>query len=107
MCLQAVAAGWGHTFTFREALWRLRDRRDRDPLPTRPACVRGPTQCARRVGGPKLSTRPRRFARNRGTAPAQHFDLYANLRPLKAYPGWRITPLRADLLRRDILFVAS
>ncbi|GAB4408275.1 MAG: 3-isopropylmalate dehydrogenase [Anaerolineae bacterium] len=109
--LRAVANRWGHSFTFEEALMGgCAIDATGNPLPdeTLAACERADAVLLGAVGGPQwsdptASVRPEQgLLRLRG-----HFDLFANLRPVKAYPALaHYAPLRADLLEGvDILFV--
>ncbi|GIV81398.1 MAG: 3-isopropylmalate dehydrogenase [Anaerolineae bacterium] len=109
--LRAVANRWGHSFTFEEALMGgCAIDATGNPLPdeTLAACERADAVLLGAVGGPQWSdptapVRPEQgLLRLRG-----HFDLFANLRPVKAYPALaHYAPLRADLLEGvDILFV--
>ncbi len=109
--LRAVAARWGHSFSFEEALMGgCAIDATGNPLPdeTLAACERADAVLLGAVGGPQWSdpTAPARpeqgLLKLRG-----HFDLFANLRPVKAYPALaQHTPLRADLLDGvDMLFV--
>ncbi|MEW6578452.1 MAG: 3-isopropylmalate dehydrogenase [Chloroflexota bacterium] len=109
--LRAVAARWGHSFSFEEALMGgCAIDATGNPLPdeTLAACERADAVLLGAVGGPQWSdpTAPARpeqgLLKLRG-----HFDLFANLRPVKAYLALaQHTPLRADLLDGvDMLFV--
>lgn len=109
--LRAVAARWGHSFSFEEVLMGgCAIDATGNPLPdeTLAACERADAVLLGAVGGPQWSdpTAPARpeqgLLKLRG-----HFDLFANLRPVKAYPALaQHTPLRADLLDGvDMLFV--
>ncbi len=109
--LRAVAARWEHSFTFEETLMGgCAIDATGNPLPdeTLTACGRADAVLLGAVGGPQWSdpsatVRPEQgLLRLRG-----HFDLFANLRPVKAYPALaQHTPLRADLLDGvDMLFV--
>ncbi len=109
--LRAVAARWEHSFTFEETLMGgCAIDATGNPLPdeTLAACERADAVLLGAVGGPQWSdpsatVRPEQgLLRLRG-----HFDLFANLRPVKAYPALaQHTPLRADLLDGvDMLFV--
>ncbi len=109
--LRAVADRWGHAFTFEEALMGgCAIDATGNPLPdeTLAACERADAVLLGAVGGPQWSdptapVRPEQgLLRLRG-----HFDLFANLRPVKAYPALvGYTPVRAELLDGvDILFV--
>lgn len=109
--LEAVGAGWGHTFTFREALMGgCAIDAAGDPLPddTLRACEQADAVLLGAVGGPQWSDPSAPVRPEQGLLRLrQHFDLFANLRPVKAYPALAAyAPLRADLLRGvDILFV--
>ncbi len=109
--LRTVADRWGHSFTFEEALMGgCAIDLTGNPLPdeTLAACERADAVLLGAVGGPQWSdptapVRPEQgLLRLRG-----YFDLFANLRPVKAYPALaHYAPLRADLLDGvDILFV--
>lgn len=109
--LESVAARWGHTFTFHEALMGgCAIDATGDPLPdeTLRACEQADAVLLGAVGGPQWSDPAAPVRPEQGLLRLrQHFDLFANLRPVKAYPALaEYAPLRADLLRDvDILFV--
>jgi 3-isopropylmalate dehydrogenase len=109
--LEAVAGRWGHTFTFHEALMGgCAIDATGNPLPdeTLRACEQADAVLLGAVGGPKWSDPSAPVRPEQGLLRLrQHFDLFANLRPVKAYPALaEYAPLRADLLRGvDILFV--
>jgi len=109
--LEAVAGRWGHTFTFHEALMGgCAIDATGNPLPdeTLHACEQADAVLLGAVGGPKWSDPSAPVRPEQGLLRLrQHFDLFANLRPVKAYPALaEYAPLRADLLRGvDILFV--
>lgn len=109
--LEAVAGRWGHAFTVREALMGgCAIDVTGDPLPdeTLRACEAADAVLLGAVGGPKWSDPSAPVRPEQGLLRLrQHFDLYANLRPVKVYPALAdYAPLRADLLRGvDILFV--
>ncbi len=92
--LQAVAAGWGHTFTFREALMGgCAIDATGDPLPdeTLRACEGADAVLLGAVGGPKWSDPSAPVRPEQGLLRLrQHFDLFANLRSRRIL-RWRIT----------------
>ena len=110
-CLEAVARVFGHEFTFREALiGGCAIDATGSPLPdeTAQACASAEAVLLGAVGGPKWSD-PNAPARpEQGLLGLrQRFGLFANLRPVKAWPALAShAPVRADLLHGvDILFV--
>ena len=109
--LRAVADRGGHTFTFEEALMGgCAIDATGNPLPdeTLAACERADAVLLGAVGGPKWSDPTASVRPEQGLLRLRaHFDLFANLRPVKAYPALvHYTPIRADLLEGvDILFV--
>jgi 3-isopropylmalate dehydrogenase len=109
--LEAVAARDGHSFTFEEALMGgCAIDATGDPLPdaTLAACESANAVLLGAVGGPRWSDPTAPVRPEQGLLRLrQHFDLFANLRPVKAYPALAAyAPLRADLLADvDILFV--
>ena len=109
--LEAVGGRFGHAITFREALiGGCAIDATGNPLPdeTLAACESADAVLLGAVGGPRWSdptapVRPEQgLLRLRG-----HFELFANLRPVRAWPALAAhTPVRADLLEGvDILFV--
>ncbi|MBN2469155.1 MAG: 3-isopropylmalate dehydrogenase [Anaerolineae bacterium] len=110
--LRQIAAISGHEFTFKSALiGGCAIDETGDPLPeeTVAVCESSDAILLGAVGGPKWSD---------PTAPArpeqgllrlrQHFDLFANLRPVKVFPALsKYAPLRPELMEDgvDILFV--
>ena len=109
--LEAVAARGGHTFTFNEAqMGGCAIDATGNPLPdeTLAACEAADAVLLGAVGGPKWSDPTAPVRPEQGLLKLrQHFGLFANLRPVKAYPTLaQHAPLRADLLAGvDILFV--
>jgi 3-isopropylmalate dehydrogenase len=109
--LERVAERYGHKFTFEEAMMggSAIDAIG-NPLPdeTLTACASADAVLLGAVGGPKWSDPTAAVRPEQGLLNLrQHFDLFANLRPVKAYPALaQYAPLRADLLENvDILFV--
>ncbi len=109
--LEAVAARFGHTFAFEEALMGgCAIDAVGDPLPeaTLAACESADAVLLGAVGGPQWSDPTAAVRPEQGLLRLrQHFDLFANLRPVRTYPALAgHAPLRADLLDGvDILFV--
>ncbi|MGQ9849790.1 MAG: 3-isopropylmalate dehydrogenase [Aggregatilineaceae bacterium] len=109
--LRTVADHWGHTFIFEEALMGgCAIDATGTPLPdeTLAACERADAVLLGAVGGPQWSDPTASVRPEQGLLRLRaHFDLFANLRPVKAYPVLaHYTPIRADLLGGvDILFV--
>ncbi len=109
--LQYVAECYGHSFTFDEALiGGCAIDAVGNPLPdeTLAACASADAVLLGAVGGPKWSDPTADVRPEQGLLKLRHrFDLFANLRPVKAYPALaQYAPLRAELLEGvDILFV--
>jgi 3-isopropylmalate dehydrogenase len=109
--LQHCAEQHGHSFTFEEALMGgCAIDATGNPLPetTLAACESADAVLLGAVGGPQWSDPTAAVRPEQGLLKLrQHFDLFANLRPVKAYPALaQHAPLRADLLEGvDILFV--
>lgn len=109
--LQAAASRFGHAFTFEEALiGGCAIEAVGDPLPdaTLAACETADAVLLGAVGGPQWSDPTASVRPEQGLLRLrQHFDLFANLRPVRTYPALAgHAPLRADLLDGvDILFV--
>ncbi|MEL7675047.1 MAG: 3-isopropylmalate dehydrogenase [Chloroflexota bacterium] len=109
--LRAVADRWGHSFTFDEALMGgCAIDATGEPLPaeTLRACEQADAVLLGAVGGPQWSDPSAPVRPEQGLLGLrQHFDLFANLRPVRAYPALAAyAPLRAELLDGvDILFV--
>jgi 3-isopropylmalate dehydrogenase len=109
--LRYVAGRYGHTLTFEEAMigGGAMDATG-DPLPpdTLAACETADAVLLGAVGGPRWSDPTAPVRPEQGLLKLrQHFDLFANLRPVKTYPALaQHTPLRAELLEGvDILVV--
>jgi 3-isopropylmalate dehydrogenase len=109
--LNHVAQQCGHTFVFEEALiGGCAIDATGNPLPdeTIAACARADAVLLGAVGGPQWSDPAASVRPEQGLLKLRkHFDLFANLRPVKTYPALaQYAPLRADLLTGvDILFV--
>ncbi len=109
--LEAVAAKHEHTFAFTEAMMGgCAIDAVGDPLPadTLAACEAADAVLLGAVGGPKWSDPTAPVRPEQGLLKLRgHFKLFANLRPVKAWPALAdYAPLRADLLTDvDILFV--
>ena len=103
--LSKVASKFGHEFAFNEALMggcAIDQTGSALPDETSDAILLGA------VGGPKWSDPTAKVRPEDGLLKIRkHFDLFANLRPVKAYPALaQHTPLRPDLLENvDMLFV--
>jgi len=109
--LQKVASKFGHEFSFNEALiGGIAIDQTGNPLPdeTIRVCEQADAVLLAAVGGPKWSDPTAPVRPEQGLLKIrQHFGLFANLRPVKAYPALaQHTPLRPDLLENvDMLFV--
>ncbi len=109
--LSVIAEKFGHEFTFVEGLiGGIAIDETGDPLPaeTVKICENADAILMGAVGGPKWSDPTATVQPERGLLELrQHFGLFANLRPVKAYPALvEHAPLRAELLQDvDILFV--
>ncbi len=109
--LKDIAARYGHTFTFREALFggcAIDATGDSLPPETLKACESADAILLGAVGGPKWSDPAAKVRPEQGLLRLRaHFELFANLRPVKAYPMLAShAPVRAELLDGvDILFV--
>ncbi|MBN2305151.1 MAG: 3-isopropylmalate dehydrogenase [Anaerolineae bacterium] len=109
--LDAVAARGGHEFTYESALiGGCAIDATGNPLPdeTLAVCKSADAVLLGAVGGPQWSDPTAPVRPEQGLLKLRHhFDLFANLRPVKAYPALaHYAPLRADLLENvDILFV--
>jgi len=109
--LGAVAGRWGHTFTFDEALMggcAIDATGDALPDATLRACEQADAVLLGAVGGPQWSDPSAPVRPEQGLLRLrQHFDLFANLRPVRVYPALADhAPLRAELLAGvDLLFV--
>jgi 3-isopropylmalate dehydrogenase len=109
--LQKIAAKYGHEFTFEEALiGGIAIDKTGTPLPDETLRLGEQSDAILlgAVGGPKWDNPTAAVRPEQGLLKIRkHFDLFANLRPVKAYPALaQYTPLRADLLDGvDMLFV--
>jgi 3-isopropylmalate dehydrogenase len=109
--MQQVAQRYGHTFTFEQALiggYAIDTVGNPLPDETLAACESADAVLLGAVGGPKWSDPTADVRPEQGLLKLRHhFDLFANLRPVKAYPVLaQYAPLRAELLEGvDILFV--
>jgi len=109
--LQTIADRYGHEFTFEEALiGGCAIDSTGNPLPdsTLAACETANAVLLGAVGGPQWDDPAAPVRPEQGLLKLrQHFDVFANLRPVKAYPALaHYAPLRAELLEDvDILFV--
>ncbi|MBN1285729.1 MAG: 3-isopropylmalate dehydrogenase [Anaerolineae bacterium] len=109
--LEHVAAAYGHRFAFNEAMiGGCAIDAAGGPLPdeTLAACRAADAVLLGAVGGPKWSDPTAPVRPEQGLLKLRgHFELFANLRPVRAWPALaRYAPLRADLLESvDILFV--
>jgi len=109
--LNAIATHYGHEFSYHEALIGGHSiDQTGNPLPdeTLRACEQADAVLLAAVGGPKWDD-PRAAVRpEQGLLKIRkHFDLFANLRPVRVFPALaQHAPLRADLLQNvDMLFV--
>jgi 3-isopropylmalate dehydrogenase len=109
--LRYVAERYGHVFTFEEAIiGGCAIDALGNPLPdsTLAICETANAVLLGAVGGPKWSDPTAPVRPEQGLLKLRgHFDLFANLRPVKTYPALAgYTPLRAELLEGvDILFI--
>lgn len=109
--LEAIAGKYQHEFTFNEALMGgCAIDATGNPLPDETINIaeQGEAILLGAVGGPQWSDPTAAVRPEQGLLKIrQHFGLFANLRPVKAYPALaEYTPLRRDLLDDvDILFV--
>lgn len=109
--LRYVAERYGHVFTFEEAIiGGCAIDAVGNPLPdsTLATCETANAVLLGAVGGPKWSDPTAPVRPEQGLLKLrQHFDLFANLRPVKTYPALAgYTPLRPELLEGvNILFV--
>jgi 3-isopropylmalate dehydrogenase len=109
--LQAIAGKFGHEFEFEEALMGgIAIDQTGNPLPdeTIEVCEGADAILLGAVGGPQWSDPTASVRPEQGLLKIrQHFGLFANLRPVKAYPALaEHAPLRPDLLESvDMLFV--
>jgi len=109
--LSKVAARFGHEFSFTEALMGgIAIDKTGSPLPDESirSCEQADAILLGAVGGPKWSDPSAPVRPEQGLLKLRkHFSLFANLRPVKAYPALaQHTPLRPELLEGvDMLFV--
>jgi 3-isopropylmalate dehydrogenase len=109
--LSKIASKYGHEFTFNEALMGgIAIDKTGNPLPpeTIKAAESSDAILLGAVGGPKWSDPTSPVRPEQGLLGIRkHFELFANLRPVKAYPELaQHTPLRPELLEGvDMLFV--
>ncbi|MEO8395619.1 MAG: isocitrate/isopropylmalate family dehydrogenase, partial [Chloroflexota bacterium] len=109
--LQKIAGKYGHEFTFEEALiGGIAIDKTGTALPDETLRLGEQSDAILlgAVGGPKWDNPAAAVRPEQGLLKIRkHFDLFANLRPVKAYPALaQYTPIRADLLEGvDMLFV--
>ena len=109
--LQKIAAKFGHEFTFEDALiGGIAIDKTGSALPdeTIRTCEGSNAILLGAVGGPKWDNPTAPVRPEQGLLKIRkHFELFANLRPVKAYPALaQHTPLRPELLEGvDMLFV--
>jgi len=109
--LEKVASRYGHDFTFTEALMGgIAIDQTGSPLPDESIriCEQADAILLGAVGGPKWSDPTAVVRPEQGLLKIRkHFQLFANLRPVKTYPALaQHTPLRSELLEGvDMLFV--
>ncbi len=109
--LQKIASKFGHDFTFQEGLMGgIAIDQTGDPLPTETInmCEGSDAILLGAVGGPKWSDPTASVRPEQGLLKIRkHFELFANLRPVKSYPQLvEHAPLRPELLQGvDMLFV--
>lgn len=109
--LQKIASRFGHDFTFNEAPMggiAIDTYGDSCPDSTIQTCEQADAILLGAVGGPKWSDPSAPVRPEQGLLKVRkHFDLFANLRPVKAYPALvQHTPLRPEFLDGvDLLFV--
>jgi 3-isopropylmalate dehydrogenase len=109
--LKEIAARYSHNFTFQEALFggcAIDATGDSFPPETVKICESGNAILLGAVGGPKWSDPSAKVRPEQGLLRMRaHFELFANLRPVKAYPVLAgHAPIRKELLDGvDILFL--
>lgn len=109
--LDTVASKFGHRITYTEGVFGLAAIESTgEPFPdaTRQLCEDADAVLLGAVGGYAGATKPGAPRPEAGLlALRKHFGLFANLRPVKAWPGLQqYTPLKPELLEGvDILFV--
>lgn len=111
LVLSRIGTQYGHDFTFHEALiGGIAIDKTGTSLPDETLAIAEQSDAILlgAVGGPKWSDPTASVRPEQGLLKIRkHFELFANLRPVKAYPALaQHTPLRAELLENvDILFV--
>jgi 3-isopropylmalate dehydrogenase len=106
-----IASKYGFDFTFHEALIggaAIDETGDALPAATLRLCEQSDAVLLAAVGGPQWSDPTSEVRPEQGLLKIRkHFGLFANLRPVRAYPALAAhTPLREDLLADvDMLFV--
>ncbi len=109
--LSVIGSKYGHEFVGEEALiGGIAIDKTGDPFPeaTQKICEQSDAILLAAVGGYKWDNPNAKVRPEQGLLKMRkHFNLFANLRPVKAYPALaQHVPLRADLLENvDILFV--
>lgn len=109
--LNAVAAGYGHRFTFNEALvGGMAIDETGDPLPAESlaACQAADAVLLGAVGGPKWSDPKAPVRPEQGLLKLRkELELFANIRPVKVYPALvGASPLKAEVVAEvDLLIV--
>jgi 3-isopropylmalate dehydrogenase len=109
--LEKIASRYGHDFTFHEALiGGIAIDKTGNPLPGETIRLAEQSDAAllAAVGGPQWSDPTAPVRPEQGLLKIRgHFQLFANLRPVRAYPALaEHAPLRAELLENvDLLFV--
>lgn len=109
--LQKIAGKYGHEFSFEDALIggiAIDQTGTALPDETLRTAEQSDAILLGAVGGPKWDNPTAAVRPEQGLLKIRkHFELFANLRPVKAYPALaQYTPLRADLLEGvDMLFV--
>lgn len=109
--LSKVAGKFGHDFTFNEAIMggiAIDQTGDSCPPETIKTCEQSDAILLGAVGGPKWSDPTAPVRPEQGLLRVRkHFELFANVRPVKAYPALAShAPLRAELLEGvDMVFV--
>lgn len=109
--LETIGAQHGHSFKFTEApfgIVGIKATGSAFPDETRAACEQADAVLLGAVGGPAGSTKPGEPRPEAGLlALRKHFNLFANLRPVKVWKALiDFAPVKAELLEGvDILFV--
>jgi 3-isopropylmalate dehydrogenase len=109
--LSKIGSKYGHDFVFNEAIMgglAIDQFGDPAPAETIKACEQSDAILLGAVGGPKWSDPSATVRPELGLLKLRkHFDLFANLRPVKSYPALaQHTPLRPELLEGvDMLFI--